>query len=145
MQINPFQPTNQTEDGSLSEVRRSEKFMSPFAFYLAGALVALGAFLILPYAKTLNLFLFVFSFAFGPLVLAMLPMWFWRSLMSQLVLMFAAIAYSVWFVLVYLTIRNARDPMAATLIFFVGPLASPFLLVLCGISLLCNLYRDQDS
>ena len=116
----------------------------PFALYISVFLVAVGTFLILPFAKSLYVFLLFFSFVFGPLVIAMLPMWFWRNLMSQLVLTFAAIAYAVWFLSIYLIVRNARDAMAVVLFSYVGPIATPFLLVAFGISLPFHLWRNQD-
>jgi len=168
MQLNPYQPTKKTEDTNVNETRGISAPMQfesdrlndldrkvnnarlvadptqPIAFYITGILVAVGAFSLLPFAKSIYVFLLLFSFTLGPLVLTMIPMWLWRNLMSQLILILAAIAYAVLFLMIYLLVRNARDAMAVVLFFYVGPIASPFLLVICGISLPFHLWRNRD-
>ncbi|MCC6509268.1 MAG: hypothetical protein IT423_09185 [Pirellulaceae bacterium] len=168
MQLNPNHPTTKTDDANVNEIRSVAAPMQfesdrlndldrkvnnarrvadptpPIAFYIAATLVAVGTFLILPFAESFHAFLMFFSFAFGPLVLAMLPMWLWRNFMSQLILIFAAIAYAAWFLLIYLLVRNARDAMAVVLFSYIGLIASPFLLVICGISLTFHLWRSRD-
>ncbi len=114
----------------------------PIAFYISALLIAFGTILIVPYGKSLFSFLLLFSLAFGPLALAMLPMWFWRNSTSQFLLAFAAIAYAVWFLSVYLFVQTARDAMAVLLFGYVGPIASPFILVICGISGLLHKWTD---
>lgn len=116
----------------------------PIAFYVAGIVVAVGAFLIFPFARSFELFLFVFACVFGPLVLSMIPMWFWRNTVSQLILTFAAIVYAVWFLLIYSMVRNARDAMAVLMFFYVGLVASPFLFVIGVFALPFHLWRNQD-
>jgi hypothetical protein len=118
--------------------------LQPIALYVSVLLVAVGTCLILPFAKSFYVFLLLFSFVFAPLVIAMLPMWFWRNVMSQFVLTLAAIAYAIWFLSIYLIVWNARDAMAVVLFSYVGPIAIPFLLVACGISLPFHLWRNQD-
>jgi len=143
MDPNPFQPPEQTEGTLVEEVRHIVDSMLPIAFYIGGITVAVGAVLILPMAKSLFAFLMLFSFVFGPLLIAMIPMWFCRTMMSQIILILAAIAYAVWFFYIYWDVYNARDSMAVLLLLYVGPIATPFLLVLCIISLLFHLRKRR--
>jgi len=136
MNPNPFQPPEQTEGTLVEEVRHIADSMLPIAFYIGGITVAVGTVLILPMAKSLYLFFMLFPFVFGPLLIAMIPMWFCRSIKSQKILILAAIAYAVWFFYTYWFVSNARDGGAIIVLFLVGFFATPFLLVLCTISLL---------
>lgn len=114
----------------------------PIAFYISVLLVAVGTLSLVPLYKSLHTSLLASCFAFGPLVLAMLPMWFWRNSMSQFLLTVAAIAYGVWFLLIYLFVMQARDSMAYILFAYIGGIATPFLLVICWISGLIQLWSD---
>jgi hypothetical protein len=146
MKLNPFQPPKQTDGRSVNEMRGVADPMPPIAFYITGTLISLGLFLILREVKSFSVSFFLpLLFTFGPLVLAMLPMWFWRNLMSQFILIFAAIAYAIWFLFIYMYVMMSSKPGEASIVFFyVGPFASPFLLVICGISLLFHQWRKQD-
>ena len=143
MNPNPFQPPEQTEGTLVEEVRHIADSMLPIAFYIGGITVAVGTVLILPMAKSLYLFFMLFPFVFGPLLIAMIPMWFCRSMKSQKILILAAIAYTVWFFLIYWLVYNAGGGIAVIGFFFVGTYATPFLLVLCTISLLFHLRKKR--
>lgn len=141
MQHNPFQPDIQPA----TEKRRVAARSHPFAFYLASFFVVAGSILISSFSKSLFVFGLFFLYIFSPLVLAMLPMWYWRNYKSQLTFLFASIAYAVWFLTVYFVVRNARNAMAGVLFAYVGPIASPFLLLFCGLALAFHLWRDRDG
>jgi hypothetical protein len=141
MQQNPFQSDIQPA----YDTPRAAVGSHPFAFYLASFFVVAGSILIIPFSKSLYVFGLFFSFVFSPLVLAMLPMWYWRNYKSQLTFLFASIAYAVWFLTVYFVVRNARDAMAVVLFAYVGPIASPILLLFCGLALAFHLWRVRDG
>jgi hypothetical protein len=102
----------------------------PIAFYFAGLIVMLGTMVLCVRFGYVDGLTFV-PFALGPLFLALIPMWRYRSRRSQGILLFADIAFLSWF-LIYMQVRDAyRNGFDALT---VGICSFPVLLGLCMIA-----------
>jgi hypothetical protein len=114
------------------------KYLPPVAFFF-GLIVVLLGMLMLSVQFGVKDGLSFSPFNFGPLILAFVPMWLYRSERCQAVFLFADIAYLTWF-LIYLQIgsANLNDFNA----FVVGSYSLPVLIVLCTIAALIH---RQDS
>ena len=142
MNPNPLPPPEQTEKTLVDEVKGVAKPMLPIAFYICGTIVVIETFLI---SRIHSGFFPWFPHLFGPLLIAMIPMWFCRNLISQAILIFAAIAYGVWIFHNYWFVIHADNPMASIAFAYAPRIASPILFVLCSIALTIHLWKRYVS
>lgn len=71
-----------------------------------------------------------FLFCFGPLLITLVISIIAKSKMAHLALLLSTIGYAVWFLFMYYEIISTADAQSAIGFIFVGPLASPFLILI---------------
>lgn len=142
MEPNPFESTSGDLQACKPSTVRSDQ-NHPTSFFVSVAVVRIGTLLVCLHADGLVTAIDFFPFTFGPLLLAWIPMWMFRTTRCQRMLVFASLAYAIWFLYVYVDVFHLH-PDANSVIgrLFVGFYSFPVLLILCFIA---GLMHRTDS
>ncbi len=135
MDPNFFQP-QATAKNSTHSSHSPVRNLTPVSFYLGLVIFMVGT---VAQCVHFGLFdgLFLSLIAFGPLMLACIPMRLCRTQRSQRVLVFADVAFLCWFLVCYLPLNYPHNvpELDGLLMVAVGVCALPVLLVLCIIAI----------